>query len=169
VHRLDCETSGVMVFARQASCASMLCQVWRERNQVSKTYVAKVYDWPPWTRDKQESGRIDFALTPSDERLKWKVCADGKPSSTLWKVLDGSNKESPILLELQPVTGRTHQLRIHCSTVGSGIVGDSLYGLGQAEPQRPETARRLCLHAYKLCFPHPESKELVEFVAEWDW
>jgi 23S rRNA-/tRNA-specific pseudouridylate synthase len=48
-------------------------------------------------------------------------------------------------------------------------VGDSLFGLGQAEPQRPETEQRLYLHAYKLCFPHPESKELVEFVAEPDW
>jgi 23S rRNA-/tRNA-specific pseudouridylate synthase len=169
VHRLDCETSGVMVFARQALGASFLSQAWRERNQVSKTYLAKVYDWPPWTREKQELGRIDLALAPSEERLKWKVCADGKPSSTDWKVLDGSKEESPILLELQPITGRTHQLRIHCSTVGSGIMGDSLYGLGQAEPQQPETKQRLYLHAYKLCFPHPESKELVEFVADPNW
>lgn len=174
VHRLDCETSGVIVFARSASGASFLSQAWRERNQVSKTYLAKVYDWPPWTREKQESGKIDRALAPSEERLKWKVCAsddDGKPSSTLWKVLDGgeSKKESNILLELQPITGRTHQLRIHCSTVGSGIMGDSLYGLGQTEPLQPETEQRLYLHAYKLCFPHPESKELVEFVADPDW
>jgi 23S rRNA-/tRNA-specific pseudouridylate synthase len=152
-----------------SSCASILSQAWRERNQVSTTSLAKVYDWPPWTREKQESGRIDLALAPSEERLKWKVCADGKPSSTLWKVLDGSNKESPILLEVQPITGRTHQFRIHCSSVGSVIVGDSLYGLGQAKPQRPETEHRLYIHAYKLSFPHPESKELVEFVAEPDW
>ena len=170
VHRLDCETSGVMVFARQALSASFLSQAWRDRDQVSKTYLAKVYDWPPWTREKQELGRIDLALAPSEERLKWKVCADGKPSSTLWKVLEGSKTESPILLELQPITGRTHQLRIHCSTVGSGIICDSLYGLGQeAELQRPETEQRLHLHAYKLCFPHPESKKLVEFVADPDW
>jgi tRNA pseudouridine32 synthase/23S rRNA pseudouridine746 synthase len=169
VHRLDCETSGVMVFARQALGASFLSQAWRERDQVSKTYLAKVYDWPPWTREKQELGRIDLALAPSEERLKWKVCADGKPSSTLWKVLEGSKKGSHILLELQPITGRTHQLRIHCSTVGSGIVGDSLYGLGQAGLQRPGTEQRLSLHANKLCFPHPESKELVEFVADPDW
>jgi tRNA pseudouridine32 synthase/23S rRNA pseudouridine746 synthase len=170
VHRLDCETSGVMVFARQALAASILSQAWRERNQVSKTYLAKVYDWPPWTREQQESGRIDLALAPSEERLKWKVCAAGKPSSTLWKVLDNpAEKESPILLELQPITGRTHQLRIHCSTVGSGIMGDSLYGLGQADPRQPETEQRLYLHAYKLSFPHPESKELVEFVADPEW
>jgi 23S rRNA-/tRNA-specific pseudouridylate synthase len=149
VHRLDCETSGVMVFARQAPCASILSQAWRERNQVSKTYLAKVYDWRLWFQDQQESGRIDLALTPSEERLKWKVCAHGKPSNPLWKVIDGSNKESSILLELQPITGRTHQLRIHCSTVGSGIVGDSLYGLGQAEQQPPEREQRLYLHAYK--------------------
>jgi 23S rRNA-/tRNA-specific pseudouridylate synthase len=158
-----------MVFARQASSASFLSQAWRERNQVSKTYLAKVYEWPPWTTEKEELGRIDLALAPSGERLKWKVCDDGKPSTTLWKVLDGSKKESSILLELQPITGRTHQLRIHCSTVGSGIMGDSLYGLGQAESQQLETEQRLCLHAYKLRFPHPESKELVEFVADPDW
>jgi tRNA pseudouridine32 synthase/23S rRNA pseudouridine746 synthase len=170
VHRLDCETSGVMVFARQALSASCLSQAWRERNQVSKTYLAKVYDWPPWTEEKQKLGRIDLALAPSEERLKWKVCADGKASSTLWKVLGEFNKESPTLLELQPITGRTHQLRIHCSTVGSGIMGDSLYGLGQAESQQPETAeQRLYLHAYKLCFPHPETKKVVEFVADPDW
>jgi tRNA pseudouridine32 synthase/23S rRNA pseudouridine746 synthase len=169
VHRLDCETSGVMVFARRALGASFLSQAWRERDQVSKTYLAKVYDWPPWTREKQESGRIELALAPSEERLKWKVCADGKPSSTVWKVLDGSKKESPVLLELQPITGRTHQLRIHCSTVGSGIIGDSLYGLGQTELQRSGTEQRLYLHAYKLCFPHPESKELLKFVADPAW
>jgi tRNA pseudouridine32 synthase/23S rRNA pseudouridine746 synthase len=134
-----------------------------------KNVLAKVYGWPLWFRDQQESERIDLALTPSEERLKWKVCAHGKPSNPLWKVIDGSNKESSILLELQPITGRTHQLRIHCSTVGSGIVGDSLYGLGQVEPQRPEPEQRLYLYAYKLCFPHPQSEELVEFVAEPDW
>lgn len=169
VHRLDMQTSGVMVFARGGSGASFLSRAWRERDQVSKTYLAKVREWPPWTTDKQESGRIDLPLAPSEERLKWKVCANGKPSSTLWKVLAGSNTESPILLELQPITGRTHQLRVHCSTVGSAIMGDSLYGLGNDGPPRPETGQRLCLHAYKLCFPHPETKEPVEFVADPDW
>jgi tRNA pseudouridine32 synthase/23S rRNA pseudouridine746 synthase len=167
VHRLDCETSGVMVFGRTQEAASFLSKAWRERQQVSKTYVALVHSWPPWQEDNQSTGEINLPLASSDERLKWKVDAKGKPSTTIWSVLStDETKASPIRLQLTPVTGRTHQLRVHCATIGAGIVGDSLYG---SHPVKFDGASKLRLHACRLQFPHPTSKDPLEFMVDPDW
>ena len=169
VHRLDCETSGVMVFARTKEAASFLGKAWRERDQVSKTYVARVKRWPPYSSDKKQlEGTIELPLVSSDERLKWKVDENGKPSTTLWKIRKAD--EDVITLELTPVTGRTHQLRIHLAEIGSGIEGDTLYGDHPEiwDPNNPK-GNRLCLHAENLCFPHPETGELMEFSCELSW
>jgi tRNA pseudouridine32 synthase/23S rRNA pseudouridine746 synthase len=113
-------------------------------------------------------GIIELPLSPSQERLKWKVDKNGKYSKTLWKI----RKVEPnlITLVLTPVTGRTHQLRIHLAEVGSGIDGDSLYG-DNPETWDPgnATGRRLNLHAEHLSFPHPETAELMEFSSDVSW
>jgi tRNA pseudouridine32 synthase/23S rRNA pseudouridine746 synthase len=168
VHRIDCETSGVMVFARTQEAASFLGKAWRERDQVTKTYVARVKRWPPYEDSMKTEGIIELPLSPSKERLKWKVDKGGKPCKTMWKI----RKVEPNLktLDLTPVTGRTHQLRIHLAEVGSGIDGDSLYG-DNPETWDPENAlgRRLNLHAEHLSFPHPETTELMDFSSDVSW
>ena len=193
VHRLDCETSGLLVFARTADAASFLSKAWRER-KVSKTYLAQVQSWPPFQEGGQMSGVINLPLGPmKDDRLRWEVRDEnhgGKPSQSLWKVLmennkifnenriDGQKKEKTITLELKPISGRTHQLRIHCaSTNESGIIGDSLYGPntidlkdGLIKAKKIDVSLRL--HAYMLSFPHPSTTEknfLVHYKCNHDW
>lgn len=163
-----------MVFARDEQAASKLCQAWRERDQVSKIYLARVKNWPPFHKEKQLQGRIDAPLARSQERLKWKVATDGKPSTTLWRRFGSSTAEAndsdSVVLELTPLTGRTHQLRVHCAHVGSGIEGDSLYGDTIIEwNPRQVNAQVLCLHANKLSFPHPRSGERMEFMSAPSW
>ena len=199
VHRLDCETSGVMVFARTNEAASKLSRCWRERDgdgrAPSKLYVARVRHWAPYHERKLVEGIIELSLAPSEkERLKWEVRElgeGGKSSKTLWRLYHGSAEkggndmehsgngdegqnrcdmqpegQSPVILALTPVTGRTHQLRVHCAAFGSGIEGDSLYGdnpIGTAwDPKDPE-ALTLKLHAQELSFVHPGTGERVEF------
>jgi 23S rRNA-/tRNA-specific pseudouridylate synthase len=191
VHRLDCATSGVMVFARTPEAASSLSKAWREREKVSKVYLAKVYDWSSELGQGGENtadglskssawGRVDLPLCPSDEPLKWKVCSEettgAKRSTTLWRVLPTSHSSSTgsesslqtVTLELKPITGRTHQLRIHCTTLGGGIVGDFFYGTKHMSLDKAEE-ERLCLHAHKLSFPHPTTLQPMEFVVDPTW
>lgn len=105
-----------MVFARDREMASMLSCAWREQ-QVLKVYLARVKNWPPFHRDKKREGRIDMPMAPSDERLKWKTQTDGKPSTTLWQVCEPTTnaveESGSVVLRLTPLTGRTHQLRVH--------------------------------------------------------
>jgi 23S rRNA-/tRNA-specific pseudouridylate synthase len=166
-----------MVFARNQAAASFLSKAWRERDQVSKYYLAVVHTWHPYHDDNINDGIINLPLSPSDERLKWKIDADGKPSTTEWKifkVLDQETKSNttatkpPVILELKPVTGRTHQLRVHCAHVGSGIEGDSLYGTNRVNFD-PNGDGKLKLHAWKLIFPHPNGTEVCEFSCDPTW
>jgi len=168
-----------MVFARNKEAASKLSKAWRERDQVSKLYLARVKHWPPYDVEKKLEGIIDMPLAPSEERLEWRVKVGGKPSTTLWKVLkptncgdsrSKTNEGDSVVLKLTPVTGRTHQLRVHCASIGSGIEGESLYGDDQTKwnPEQPSSTV-LCLHAHKLSFPHPCSCELIEFSSEPSW
>jgi tRNA pseudouridine32 synthase / 23S rRNA pseudouridine746 synthase len=166
VHRLDCATSGIMVFTRTDVSASVLSKAWRDRTSVHKTYVALVREWPLWSEQGKEQGDITLSLAPSEECIKWKVCDNGKACKTLWKVLPRST-ESNIRLELTPVTGRTHQLRLHCAAVGSGIIGDTLYGQDATSGSVRGTV--LCLHAYKLSFPHPGTNDVLTFISDAPW
>ena len=167
------------MFARDKHTASFLSQAWREREKVSKLYMARVKNWPPYHTDKERQGHIEEPMAPSNERLKWKVQTDGKPSTTIWKVREpklgddsraNDNERHSVVLELTPVTGRTHQLRVHCASVGSGIEGDSLYGDERIEwnPGQPGS-RVLRLHAHRLSFPHPVTKERMEFTSMPSW
>jgi tRNA pseudouridine32 synthase / 23S rRNA pseudouridine746 synthase len=188
-----------MVFARNEEAAASLCKDWRER-QVTKEYVAMVRHWPPFHDNQLVEGTITVALAPSEERLKWKVVSsdnhEGKPSTTLWKVLPQARSEtgavdkladelSPpstssgtttsmppnanyfsVVLALVPVTGRTHQLRIHCAHVGSGILGDDLYGTAASDPDRRGC---LYLHARRLEFSHPQTNAKCTYCSTPDW
>lgn len=187
-----------MVVARNPEAASLLCQQWRERESVKKTYLAFVKRWPPYHDQNTVEGEIDLPLAASrTERIKWEVRLiedGGKASLTTWKVhesslggenIDGSGSDkSGITLELQPKTGRTHQLRIHCASIGSGIEGDSLYGdnpiewVADKSKQKQQQganesehlqSRTLRLHAHRLTFPHPKTGEEVTFESPKPW
>jgi tRNA pseudouridine32 synthase/23S rRNA pseudouridine746 synthase len=182
VHRLDCQTSGVMVVARNQEASSQLCRAWRERELVQKVYLAHVRHWPPYHNNNLNEGTIDIPLGPSrTERIKWEVypVADGgKECKTDWKVYQDLHSNG-LILELKPITGRTHQLRLHCAAIGSGIVGDSLYYFRHGESpiewsadgnqsvdgkySANDTPKTLRLHAHKLTFPHPTSGEKITF------
>ena len=143
VHRLDQVTSGLMVFARGKDMQRMLAMLF-ERRQVSKRYVAMVEG-----RVGPDAGEIDLPLTCDwPNRPKQKVDHEaGKPALTRWRVLGRDADGATTRLELEPVTGRSHQLRLHLASIGHPIVGDTMYG---AAP-----AARVCLHASGLAFVHP--------------
>ena len=151
--------------------------------------MALVQQWPPYHDEKIEEGTIDVPLAPSEERIKWKVVSsddkNAKPSISRWKVQkeeqvrqpssDDSNKESQttsaVVLQLVPITGRTHQLRIHCAHVGSGIVGDTLYGSDRTESllDIANKDKKLHLHARKLEFRHPRTSKVCSYSSTPDW
>lgn len=152
VHRLDMATSGLMLFARGATMQRSLSQLFRER-QVAKRYIAIVSD-----RLESNAGEVALPLICDwPNRPKQKVDHDlGKPSLTRYRVLglEGGNTR----VELEPVTGRSHQLRVHMAEIGHPILGDPLYGDAACAP-------RLLLHAAMLSFAHPVSGAPLNFTS----
>ena len=148
VHRLDMDTSGLMVFARTKEAASALSSAFENR-RVHKRYSALVEGVPD-----SRSGEIALPIGRDWEaRPRRKIdMADGRPALTRWRLAGQTG--SGALMDLEPVTGRTHQLRLHLSAIGHPVLGDRLYG-------RAETASRLCLHACQLGFPHPQSGDWI--------
>lgn len=169
VHRLDMSTSGLLVFARGVGMHRQLSQLFRER-KVNKSYLAMVAG-----RLDIASGVVDLPLSadwPNRPRQKVNL-AIGKPALTRYRLLPDLNTHShravhhgePDLatsrVELHPVTGRTHQLRVHMAAIGHPILGDMLYG-GAAGSR----ADRLLLHARQLSFVHPLGNETMTFICE---
>jgi len=156
VHRLDMLTSGVIVLAREALAHASLSEAFRER-QTDKRYEALVHGSPADTQ-----GSIDLPLVVDwPNRPRQIVChARGKPSLTHYRVsgeapVDGVGTLTRIALE--PITGRTHQLRVHLAALGCPIAGDPFYGIpGDPSP-------RMMLHACRLALPHPLSGEPLVF------
>jgi len=155
VHRLDMATSGLLVLARDAQTHRALSIQFQQR-QVSKEYVAMVYGLPP-----ENSGLIDLPLiTDWPNRPKQIVdFVNGKASQTIYRILDTDLIQKRSRLALMPITGRTHQLRVHCQFLGYPIVGDRLY----ARVEQVEAEERLLLHAQGLGFTHPHSEEALSF------
>ena len=147
VHRLDMSTSGLMLFARGAAAQRALSAAFAAR-EVHKRYVAVVHGHV----DKAQ-GEIDLPLLADwPNRPKQKVDHEaGKPSLTRWRVIGVEADRTR--LELEPVTGRAHQLRVHLLAIGHPIIGDALY----APPEVLAGADRLLLHAAQLRFAHPVS------------
>lgn len=151
VHRLDWDTSGLLVLARNARAHRLLSQAFQDRN-TKKRYVARI-DRP---LDPPE-GHIDRPIGPDlDHRPRYRIDpTHGRPSQTHYQVLEIQAEFTRIALE--PITGRSHQLRVHLLSLDRPIQGDSLY--------HPEHARhdRLMLHAERLGFPDPETGEWQQF------
>jgi tRNA pseudouridine32 synthase/23S rRNA pseudouridine746 synthase len=161
VHRLDMATSGLMVIARGPDMQRKLSQSF-ELREVSKTYEAVVSgvlqtntanvadDW----QDIQIPLLIDWPNRPKS-KVDWE---HGKPSHTQWRVMS-SDLENATRVALKPITGRTHQLRLHMMAIGHAILGDALY----ASPEIQAKSNRLLLHARDLQFKHPVTAKWMAF------
>ena len=150
-HRLDLDTSGLLVVPRNKSTLIAMNKQFQDR-AVLKTYRALVYG-----QVKDDEGQIDLPITGDwHNRPRQKICTKtGKPSLTHYRVLDRQSNSS--LLELKPVTGRSHQLRIHLMALGHPIMGCDLY----AHQEALSAAPRLLLHANQLTFKHPLTQGLL--------
>lgn len=155
VHRLDMATSGLMVFARGERAQRILSIAFAAR-AVDKRYVAIVAGKPePANTDGEGWATIELPLAADwPARPRQKVdAASGRPSLTRWRVAREAlrAREGGTRLELQPVTGRSHQLRVHLAAIGHPILGDALYAPGPIAGAAP----RLLLHAESLALAHP--------------
>jgi tRNA pseudouridine32 synthase / 23S rRNA pseudouridine746 synthase len=153
-HRLDRDTSGCLVLGRHRKALALLGKLFKQ-GKIGKTYWA-VVEGSPGTDD----GRIEMPLGKLDEQRGWWMKPDphGMPSATTWKVLGRGNGVT--WLALEPLTGRTHQLRVHCAEVGWPIVGDNIYGSAQRQG-----GPSLHLHAREVVVPISKNKPPVKVTA----
>jgi tRNA pseudouridine32 synthase/23S rRNA pseudouridine746 synthase len=161
VHRLDMDTSGVMIFAKTEKAAVNLQRQFEEHS-IRKTYRARVTGE---ALSEQSDGEITLPLSPDyDERPRQKVdFTHGKDAVTRYHI-SCINPDNTADLILRPHTGRTHQLRVHCAHrlgLCSPILGDMLYGGHTYAP----AAGRLCLHALSITFSHPDTDERMTFTS----
>lgn len=155
VHRLDMATSGLVLFARGAEVQRRLSIAFAQR-QIDKRYEAIV------AGDVQgDTGEIALPLAADwPNRPRQQVDAErGKPSLTRWRVLERKLPIGGTRLALEPLTGRTHQLRVHLAAIGHPLLGDTLY----APPELAAAAPRLLLHATRLDFAHPADGRALSF------
>jgi RluA family pseudouridine synthase len=161
-HRLDYGTSGVVVFARNVEALTALHKQFRLKHNVYKKYCALVHGSPSaW------EGEIDLPINRDKIRGSPYFAVDtetGKPSLTYWSMLCKSKSES--LIQLRPITGRTHQLRIHLHAIGIPIRGDKFYNSpATLQFDNNQDPGRLLLHAETLGFLHPRTLVPIQFVA----
>lgn len=150
VHRLDEGTSGVLLIAKSDVAYLKLVEQFKNR-EIEKLYLALV-----WGQVGEDAGRIEGAIARDPvRRQRMKVLSTGKPAITEFQVLQRFPKTT--LLAVRPLTGRTHQIRVHLSAIGHPVVGDDLYGRrGQG---------RLMLHAWQMKLAHPITQERLELSA----
>ncbi len=165
VHRIDKETSGVLLFAKTSEAHSILSQEFENRT-IKKIYHAITHNAPPNVADIIKQPLLEH-------KGKVRIDSHGKESKTIYRVLEQFNGFT--FLELQPLTGRLHQIRVHLQSIGCPILCDSLYGQGKVfylssikknykgkENERPLISRT-ALHATSLTICHPLTKKIVTF------
>jgi len=164
VHRLDMATSGLMLFARSPAAQRDLSRAFAER-RVAKRYVAMVAGdvAPP----AHAWGVIDLPIAADWPRRPLRKIDHllGKASLTRWRVTARCSTRRATRLELEPETGRSHQLRVHLLALGHPILGDALYGLPEVQAMAP----RLLLHATRLTLKHPVSDQALQFASAADF
>lgn len=151
-HRLDMDTSGVLVVGLHRRAERWLDRAFKER-QVDKVYLARVIG-----HVQPDSGLIEAPLLRLSGRLRSVIDPAGKPSATRYTVLS-RDADGTTLLHLEPLTGRSHQLRVHLLSIGHPILGDRFYA--PSEPSWP----RMLLHAATLSVDHPSSGQRMTFQA----
>ncbi len=167
VHRLDKDTSGVIVVAKEDEAYHHLIRQFKNR-RIEKRYLAIVYG-----SFKEKEGLIDLPIGrhPHERKRMSTRTKKGREAITRWKVLEEFDGFS--LLEIHPRTGRTHQIRVHLASIGHPLLGDTLYGRkGRAgafqDPLIKECLKKMgrqALHSFRLKFLHPKTGEPVEFMA----
>ena len=159
VHRLDMDTSGIMVMARSAE-AHRHMSIQFQKRKVEKLYTALL-----WGHLENDSGRVDMPIRCDWENRPRQIVDfdQGKPSQTEWRVIERTvfNGADTTRVALKPLTGRTHQLRVHMQEIGYPILGDDFY----AHEDAFNAAHRLCLHAEQLAFFHPRTNDFMHFEA----
>lgn len=156
IHRLDMETSGIFLMALNKAAQGNIGKQFEHR-KVAKTYIARVFGHP-----SEDAGLIDLPLICDwENRPKQMVCYEhGKPSQTKWSVMEREGGDMPITrLRLEPITGRSHQLRVHLAEIGHPILGEPFYATDEILHCVP----RLQLHAESLSIHHPSSDERITF------
>ena len=158
VHRLDRDTSGCILLAKKRSALKLM------HESLQKSTITKIYHALVMGSWSERTKRVDAPLRKNElksgERIV-KVAADGKKSLTEFKVLERYCKEAT-LVEARPITGRTHQIRVHCQFAGHSIVGDQKYGADQDNAaMKSKGFNRLMLHAAELRFPLPSGGRKV--------
>lgn len=158
VHRLDRDTSGVLLIARRAGVAASLGEVFHSR-RARKIYWALVAGVP-----RPREGTVDAPLSKkADSDGREMVVTDfeaGKSAKTEYRVIENAGRKAAWVL-LRPHTGRTHQLRVHCAAIGTPIVGDGKYGGAESRLDGVPGSDRLHLHARSITIPHPAGGNLT--------
>ncbi|MEO7159992.1 MAG: pseudouridine synthase [Polaromonas sp.] len=160
VHRLDMATSGLMLMGRGIAMQRALSQLF-ERREVHKRYLAVVDGRLAQAPEPDGWGLIDLPIVVDWPRRPLRIidAERGKPSQTRWRALAFDQAANSTRVELEPVTGRSHQLRVHLQALGHAILGDALYAPETVQARAP----RLLLHASALRFVHPVSGDTLCF------
>lgn len=161
VHRLDADTSGVMVFAKTQRAYLKLRELFESHRDIRKTYLAVCHGAPT-----PKEGRLETTIgrKPWDAKRMAVDVPDGKRAVTEWTVL---GRQGPVaLVEFRIETGRTHQIRVHAAHLGHPLAGDPLYGDAAKDRRLRTRPVRTLLHAVELSFPHPVTGRRLTFAAE---
>ncbi|RDH83906.1 MAG: RNA pseudouridine synthase [endosymbiont of Galathealinum brachiosum] len=160
IHRLDMPTSGLILFALNKEMQKRMSMLF-EKKQINKQYIAKVHGVL-----KDKKGTIDQPLiTDWINRPRQKIdYKNGKQSKTKYTLISSDNNNTSIVM-LEPVTGRSHQLRVHMSSLGHAILGDDIYGTYQSR----NASSRLLLHAEKINFIHPLTNKEINISCNVDF
>lgn len=165
VHRLDQDTSGLIVVAKSQKAMENLVKAFASHKHIEKTYIAVCHGRP-----RLDSGRIEnfIGRHPVDRKRMAIVQRNGKSAITNWKVLSTpseSREKGYSLIECRIETGRTHQIRVHMASLGTPVIGDKQYGKQALDKRLPAVPARQMLHAWRLTLWHPVESRQMTFTA----
>ena len=152
IHRLDMPTSGIILFARNKEMQKNMGKLF-EKKLISKQYIAKVHGVLKNSKGIIDQPLITDWINRPRQKIDYKHGKQSQTRFTLVSIIDGKNS----VVKLEPVTGRSHQLRVHMSSLGHAILGDDLYGTFQTKNE----SVRLLLHAENICFIDPLTKNYI--------
>jgi 23S rRNA pseudouridine1911/1915/1917 synthase len=162
VHRLDQDTSGLIVVAKSQKAMDGLVKAFASHKAVEKTYLAVCHGRP-----RLDAGRIENLIGrhPVDRKRMAIVEKNGKAAITNWKVLSKNTAQPISIIECRIETGRTHQIRVHTASLGTSVIGDKVYGKSALDKRLDPIPARQMLHAWKLKLYHPVTSKIMEFTA----
>jgi 23S rRNA pseudouridine1911/1915/1917 synthase len=162
VHRLDQDTSGLIVVAKSQKAMDGLVKAFASHKAIEKTYLAVCHGRP-----RLDAGRIENLIGrhPVDRKRMAIVEKNGKTAITNWKVLSKNTAQPISIIECRIETGRTHQIRVHTASLGTPVIGDKVYGKSALDKRLDPIPARQMLHAWKLKLYHPVTSKIMEFTA----